>query len=63
MICDSARMEACGKQNLEKISGFSQKAVQEKMRWIYEKMSLKNDLAANIEAWERENVQKNSANA
>ena len=63
MIGSSARMEACGKQNLEKISGFSQKAVQERMRCIYEKMALKNDLGANIETWERENVQKNNADA
>lgn len=38
MLGSSTYMDACGKKNMEKISGYSQKVVQEKMRRIYEKM-------------------------
>lgn len=58
MISNRARMDTCKEQNLKKISGYSQKVVQEKMRCIYEKMALQH----NREKWERENVHKNNTN-
>lgn len=41
MLSSSACMDSCREQNVDKISEYSQKVVQEKMRRIYKKMELK----------------------